>query len=242
MIKYSLAIIAIVNFGLVGFCQSTQNFEKSKTGGIDTPTQNFEKTKVDGSGQSTQKGQKSVQKRPANYHLSDNIMKVDTSKASIEYWQNWMADLTDMGVEKKEDSFFVKKEVLKLMKDETYRKSVYPKQYSWPAVVSLMNKMELKKAFWHLINLYQTDLEHRNIVLGAVFKYDSIMAMDKILLSTYYTYAFTDPQVYRLTNNKPDIYRPDILEKKLRTTKEIVGYIWENRKKKEMKKPLNAKK
>jgi hypothetical protein len=170
-------------------------------------------------------------------------MKVDTSKASVEYWQNWMADLTDMGVEKKEDSFFVKKEVMKLMKDEAYRKSIYPKQYSWPAMLNLMNQMELKKAFWHLINLYQTDIPHRNIVLGTVIKYDSLMAMDKVLLSTYYTYAFTDPEVYRLTNSKPDIYRPDILEKKLRTTKEIVGYIWENRKKKnEQKKVVTQKK
>ncbi len=227
MIKYISVIIVTVNFGLVGFGQSTQNFEKTKT---------------ESSGPSTSNSKKPIQKKPANYHLSDKLMKVDTTKASVEYWQNWMADLTEMGVENKDDSFYVKKEVLKLMKDETYRKSVYPKKYSWPAVVSLMNQMELKKAFWHLINLYQTDIEHRNIVIGTVIKYDSLMAMDKILLSTYYTYAFTDPEVYRITNNKPDIYRPDILEKKLKTTKEIVGYIWENRKKKQVTKPLKAKK
>ncbi len=202
MIKYILTVIKVTLFGLIGFCQSSQIVNKPS------------------------------QKKPANYNLSDKIMKVDTSKASVEYWQNWMADLNDMGVEKREDSFFVKKEVLKLMKDENYRKTVYPKQYSWPAVVNLMSQMELKRAFWQLINLYQTDIKNRNIVIGTVFKYDSLMPMDKILLSTYYTYAFTDPEVYRITKNKPDIYRPDILEKKLRTTKEIVGYIWENRKKK----------
>ncbi len=219
MIKYSLVFIIIVSFELIGICQSTQNFDKTQ-----------KRSTI----QATPKVNKQI-KKPANFHLSDNIMKVDTSKASVEYWQNWMADLNDMGVENKVDSFFVKKEVLKLMKDENYRKTVYPKQYSWPEVVSLMNKMELKKAFWHLINLYQTDLPHRNIVLGTVTKYDSLMAMDKILISTYYTYAFTDPEIYRVKSDKPEIYRPDILEKKLKTTQEIVGYIWENRKKKEKK-------
>lgn len=160
------------------------------------------------------------------------LMKVDTSRASVQYWQKWMADLTDMGVERKNDSFFVKEEVVKLLKDSAYRNSVYPATYSWPQVVSLMNRMELKKAFWHLINLYETDTAHRNVVIGTFVLYDSLMDMDKILLSTYYTYAFADPESCRIVNHKPEIFRPDILERKLRTTREIVNYIWVNRKRK----------
>jgi hypothetical protein len=60
--------------------------------------------------------------------------------------------------------------------------------------------------------------------------------MDKILLSTFYTYAFADPEACRILNNKPEIVRPDILEKKLRTTRELVNYIWINRKNKAEKK------
>jgi len=44
-----------------------------------------------------------------------------------------------------------------MLKDSVYRKSVYPEVYTWPAAVGLMNRMELKKAFWYLINLYETD-------------------------------------------------------------------------------------
>ncbi len=64
------------------------------------------------------------------------------------------------------------------------------------------------------------------MVLGTFALYDSLIDMDKALLGAYYTYAFPDPRVCRLKNGKPDIYRPDILEKGLATTREIAGYIW----------------
>lgn len=161
------------------------------------------------------------------------LMPIDTTQKSVEHWQKWLTDLNEPGVEKNNDSFFVRQEVLLLLKDSDYRKAVYPGIYSWQGVSALLNKMELKKAFWHLINLYQTDSARRNMVVGTFVLYDSLMDMDKILISTFYTYAFTDLQVCRITNGKPDIYRPDLLEKKLRTTREIISYIWMNRKNKQ---------
>ncbi|MBI5856119.1 MAG: hypothetical protein HZB42_00610 [Sphingobacteriales bacterium] len=163
---------------------------------------------------------------------SQPLMRVDTTRESVEYWQQWMKDLNEMGVQKTKDSFFVREEVIKLMKDSVYRKSVYPEKYDWPLVVLLLQRMELKKAFWQLINLYETDSAHRNITVGTFILYDSLMDMDKILLNTYYTYAFTDPQCCRIRNNRVEIFRPDILERKLRTTKEIAGYIRAYRKQK----------
>jgi hypothetical protein len=164
------------------------------------------------------------------------LMPIDTSAKSVAYWQNWMNDLNEQGVEKKDDSIYVKQEVVKLLKDGEYRKTVYPAMYNWEYTVALLNKMELKKAFWQMINLYQTDTAHRSIVVGSFIMYDSLMDMDKILLSTFYTYAFADPEACRIKNNKPEIFRPDILEKKLRTTRELVNYIWMNRKTKAEKK------
>jgi hypothetical protein len=164
------------------------------------------------------------------------MMQIDTTSQSVAYWQHWMKELNEQGVEKKSDSFYVKEEVVKLLKDPDYRKMVYPDVYNWQATVSLLNRMELKKAFWQMINLYQTDTAHRNIVIGTFVLYDSLMDMDKILLNTFYTYAFTDPDVCRISNNKPDIFRPDLLEQKLRTTREIVSYIWMSRKEKKNKK------
>lgn len=167
---------------------------------------------------------------PGSEARSQGRVPVDTSRQSVEYWQNWLSDLTTHGVERKKDSFFVREEVVRLLRDTAYRQTVYPDVYNWPSVTRLLDRMELKKAFWHLINLYQTDSAHRNLVLGTVAVYDSVIDMDKVLLSTYYTYAFTDPRVCRIVNGKPDIFRPDLLERKLRVTREIIGYVWMYRK------------
>lgn len=166
----------------------------------------------------------------ATAQLAQPAMRIDTSKASVEYWSQWANNLYDMGVEQRKDSFFVKQEVLKLLKDENYRQTIYPSVYQWPAAIRLMQQMDLKKAFWHLLNLYQADTANRQVVLGTFALYDSLLEMDKVILGTFYTYAFADPRVCRITSGKPEIYRPDILEKGLNTAKEITRYIWAYRK------------
>lgn len=175
---------------------------------------------------------------PGNAQQPQTVMNIDTTQQSREYWNKWLNDLLEMGVERKEDSIYIKEEVIKLVKDSAYRNSIYPEKYDWPLVVSLMKVMELKKAFWHLINIYMTDTARRNMVLGTFILYDSLMEMDKMLINAYYTYAFTDPRVCRIKNNKPDIYRPDLLEKHLNTTKEIINNIQYYRREKAAKKKL----
>lgn len=159
-------------------------------------------------------------------------VKIDTTRESVQHWNKWASNLYDMGVEKRKDSFFVKEEVIRLMKDESYRKLVYPDVYEWQVAVRLMQEMELKKAFWYMINLYQTDTVNRHLIAGTVALYDSLLEMDKIIVSTFYTYAFADPRVCRITDGKPDIYRPDLLERGLYAVKEITKYIWAYRKQK----------
>jgi len=159
-----------------------------------------------------------------------SVMHVDSTKESREYWEKWMNDLFEMGVEKKDDSVFIKEEVVRLVNDSAYRNSIYPEKYDWATVLNLMKQMELKKAFWQMINIYMTDTATRPMLLGTLVLYDSLIAMDKMLLNAYYTYAFTDPRVCRITNGKPDIYRPDLLEKHLNVTKEMINNIYYYRK------------
>ena len=153
-------------------------------------------------------------------------MRIDTTHESVAYWNKWTNDLYDQGVNARKDSFFVKEEVIKLLKDSAYRSEVYPAKYEWSNAVNLLRKMELKKAFWQMINLYQADPKNKPVVVKIFSRYDSLMEMDKILVSTFYTYAFADPRVCRIKNGKPEIYRPDLLENGLRATKEITGYLW----------------
>lgn len=160
-------------------------------------------------------------------------LKINHSAANVAYWNGWVENLTEMGIEADADSIFVKPEVIKTMTDTAYRNELYPAHYNWPETVALLQKMELKKAFWHLMNLYETDVEHRPLILGTFVAYDSLVDMVKVLTSTFYTYGFADPRVCRIENSKPFIYRPDLLEKGLMRTKEMVNNIYASR---EMKK------
>ncbi|HEY9341884.1 MAG TPA: hypothetical protein VIQ23_09900, partial [Hanamia sp.] len=106
-----------------------------------------------------------------------------------------------------------------------YRQTVYPEIYTWPVAIQTLKEMDLKKAFWHIINLYKTDTVHKELALQTFVVYDSLIDMQKILINTFYTYALTDPQVCVFKNGKPEIVHPDILEAKFNKVKEIVNYI-----------------
>jgi len=75
--------------------------------------------------------------------------------------------------------------------------------------------MQYKKGFWYLINLYERDSIFKEPVIEIFVNIDQVMDMEKILVSTFYTYAVLDPLVCELVNNKPIILRPDIVENKL---------------------------
>lgn len=158
------------------------------------------------------------------------VFRIDTSAESKSYWNKWINDQFEMGVEQKNDSIFIHNEVIKIIKDSVYRKSVYPEKYDWPEALKLVKEMDLKKGFWHLINIYMADTTTRSLVIGSLILYDSVMEIDKMLINAFYTYALTDPRVCRIINNKPDIYRPDLLDKYLYVTKVMINYIYAYRK------------
>ena len=162
-----------------------------------------------------------------SFGQNEPIAKTDTEKAitAVSYVNKQLSELSTIGLESRNDSLIASEEVMKLLKDDTYRRSIYPEKYEWKDAVALFRNMEFKRAFWHLINLYDTDKEKRDLIVGVFCAYDSVMVMDKVLLNTFYTYALPDPRVCRITNNKPEIYRPDLLEQWLRNMKEILGYV-----------------
>ncbi|MDB5198495.1 MAG: hypothetical protein JWO92_458 [Chitinophagaceae bacterium] len=154
-----------------------------------------------------------------------NTSKYDTSNAAVKFLKNWEKDFLDVGMSIEKDSFRLNDEAKKLILDSQYRQSTYPAAYNWPRALELMKNMELKKAFWHLINLYRTDTAHKILVLQTFAAYDSLVDMEKILINSFYTYALTDPEVCVFKNGKPDIRHPDILEKKFADVKEITAFI-----------------
>ncbi len=142
-------------------------------------------------------------------------------------------DLMVKGLQMDEDSVIASEELLRLMNDPEYRNQVYPETYTWQQTVNFMSSMDFKKTFWFYINLYPENETNKQMVLKAVLSYDKLIKMEEVMINTFNTYCFTDPQVSVIKEGKPEIVRPDIFESKLRNVKEIVAYILAYRKQQE---------
>ena len=151
--------------------------------------------------------------------------KLDTIVENGKYWSAWLQDLYDVGVVMEKDSIKINDEARKIIIDSNYRKLIYPPAYTWQAAVILLKQMELKKGFWYLFNLYIIDTLNRKLVIESIVSFEKIMDLEKIMTSTFYTYAMLDPQICNYNNGKLIITRPDIVEKKFNTLKEIINYI-----------------
>lgn len=149
----------------------------------------------------------------------------DSNNTAVKFIKDWQRDFFDEGISLQKDSLRISDESKKLLLDSEYRKSTYPSKYNWQQAIQLMNKMELKKAFWHLLNLYRTDTAHQELVLQTFIMYDSLVDMQKQLINTFYTYALTDPEISVFKKGKLNVVRPDILEKKLSDVKYITAFI-----------------
>ena len=67
---------------------------------------------------------------------------------------------------------------------------------------------------------------YKRQVIKYVLSFDHLFQMDKVMTSVFYTYAFLDPQVAIITDGKPDVTHPEIIEEKQAVVREIVQYIW----------------
>jgi hypothetical protein len=140
----------------------------------------------------------------------------------------WLAHLYEIGVERVGDSL----RVSRTFTDSTLRRELYPATYTWQQALILMNRMELKKAFWHLMNLYatETDTERRKLALQTILAYEKLFQTDRLLVAAFYTYTFGDPTVCTIKQNRPVITRPDRLEARLGTLRELVAWVEQYRK------------
>ncbi len=89
-----------------------------------------------------------------------------------------------------------------------------------------------------MINLYPKSEKDKKMAVRSVLAYEKVFKMDEVLLNTFYTYSFMDPEVSEVKNGIPEITRPDIMETKLKNVKEIVEYIYIYRKQ-QKEKPAN---
>ena len=148
----------------------------------------------------------------------------------------WLTELTEKGLELTKDSVTITREFQKVLQDENYRATLYPDNYSWEQAIKFIQNKELKKAYWYFINLYPENEENKKLVVKSILTYDQLFKMDEILVNTFYTYCFMDPEINIIKDGNPEIVHPDILEKKLNDVKEMINYIYvyRNQAKKEL--------
>ncbi len=154
----------------------------------------------------------------------------NTKKQNEEIPPAWLTELAEKGYEINEDSLIVSSEFLKVLNDSNYSALLYPETYTWTQTTRFIETQELKKAFWFFINLYPENETNKKIVVRSILAYEKVFKMDEVIVNTFYTYSFMDPEVSEIIDGIPEITRPDILEAKLRDVKEIVGYIYSYRK------------
>ena len=167
--------------------------------------------------------------------------KTLTKQEQNEIILNFLIDLNEKGIEIKGDSVIVSKEYTKVLNDEKYRSKVFPKTYTWEIALNYFKTQELKIDFWHLINLYPINDKNKDLVTKSFITYDKLFKMDEIIINTFYTYCFLDPEINIIKDGKPEVVRPDILEKKLSYVKEIVGNILSYRQQQEAIKEKKSK-
>jgi hypothetical protein len=92
-----------------------------------------------------------------------------------------------------------------------------------------MQQMQFKIGLWYLINIYPQDEQAKQAVLKYVLGLDQLFDMEKMLVASFYTYSFLDPEAGTLVDGKPQIHHPDILENKLAVVRELSRKIQAHR-------------
>jgi hypothetical protein len=154
--------------------------------------------------------------------------EVQKTQKEIEQAQvlTFLADLSEKGMEYASDSIKTGKEFKHVLEDAKYRDLIYPKTYTWESALYLLKSNNLKQAFWYFINLYPNqEIKRKELIVKSLLAYEEYLKMDEVLINTFYTYAMVDPEISIIANGKPEIVHPDVLERKLGSVKEIVGFI-----------------
>ena len=118
------------------------------------------------------------------YNLSDSANLVEfireLDRIEIEN-KKWLNTLTSKGVTFKNEEIVFDEEAIKLLKDKSYREKVY-REYTLYDVGLSFSEMDIKKAFWQIINIYP---QKKDTLIQYVFAFDEILPVDEILLASF---------------------------------------------------------
>jgi len=151
--------------------------------------------------------------------------QVELSQTDQPKFNPWLANLYEIGVTVKGDSLVISDEAKQVAINPDLRKIIYPAVYSWQQAQALLVQMQIKVGVWYMINLYAEGGENKNAILQYILALDRKVDMEKVLVSSFYTYIFFDPQASTMKDGKPEILHPEILENKLAVINELSRYV-----------------
>ena len=137
------------------------------------------------------------------------------------------------------DSVFISEEASRVATDSLLRQLIYPESYQWPLAQQLLQSAQIKIGVWHLINLFPENAQNKEAVLKYVIALDKAFDMEKVMVSSFYTYIYFDPQATRFVGGKFEVIRPDLLEQKMASLREISGNLLSARGKRAKSPSLN---
>ena len=169
---------------------------------------------------------------------TDELKKIENFKYEEKKAKAWLDAQYEWNVITDGENITYNKESKKILSDTDYYSFIYPKTYTWSTTLILLKNKVIKQAVWYLINMQYLDKEKNSShIMKTIITLDQALDMEKVLLSSYYSYIAFDPEVVTIENNKVKEYtRPDIAEKKLNSVEEIATLLMQYRKSKQTKK------
>ncbi|MEK9620444.1 MAG: hypothetical protein VW078_10165 [Flavobacteriales bacterium] len=157
---------------------------------------------------------------------NEDITNIIESEQKLK---EWIDQLKEPGVRINGEIMEFNAVAKALISSVELRNTIYKENYSFEDVKKSLEQLNIQLAFWQLINIYPSN---KRKVLEYIYSYDSLIPVDEIVIASFYTYSFFDPNVTKIIENKPVVERPDVFEQILLKTKEIVAYVQEFRKRK----------
>jgi hypothetical protein len=165
----------------------------------------------------------------------DELERIENFKKEEKKAKAWLDIQYEWNVITKGGNTTYNKEAKKILSDSTYYQFIYPETYTWPTTLILLKKKVIKQAVWYMLNLYGMDkATNTPHIMKTIITLDQALDMEKVLLSSYYSYISFDREIVSIENGKVKEYlRPDIAEEKLSNVKELATLLMNYRKSKQ---------
>ncbi len=103
----------------------------------------------------------------------------------------------------------------RLLSDAEYRNETFPDKYEFGAITRLIKDQNLSLVLWYLINLYQ---EAPVFTMGLVKDLSALDISPEDYVTSFYTYAYADPNIVEIKKGRYQLLHPERLEEKIKVT------------------------